>query len=451
MKKYYIGNSLVATGDSRLGSICKELFSGFCFGKSTLSLIQGKENTLLIGDTSIPKINSSAEFALKIDENGIAINGRDYGSLMRGFFSMLMKIRWDFGKEELFLEEVTENTEYKLKNRMVHLCLFPEADLYSMKKYIRLLAVLQFTHVVIEPWGTVRLDCLPELGWKNSFSKNDLSDLVNEIKVLGMEPIPMFNSLGHASGARYMSGKHVVLDQNPSLYYLFTPDGWAWDLENEKTWTLLKSIRKELYEIFDDCSYFHIGFDESHSHNKNEILRPRLSSYLKRLTDEIAREGKRPMLWIDMLLPAQAYNGFKANCHSVRSEAECTEILSKIHKSAIFVDWQYDVTESPISTSLYYKDKGLDIIGAPWLNPKNGKAHIDTVSENGLFGVMLTTWHTLFKEIDNLIPFTKEFGGTLPWFYEGNNATTVAALLRNLMPWDGNYEHAGYSKRQLDN
>lgn len=450
MKKYYLKESLVANADPRLGSIAKELFEGFCFKECTLSLTQGEQNTFLIGSLAIPKIKQGSEFALKIDENGIAINATCYGALMRGFFSMLMKIRRDFGEKELYLECVLESGEYKLENRMVHLCLFPEIDLFHIKRYIRLLACLQFTHIVIEPWGTIKYDCLPELGWKNSFSKNELADLISEIKALGMEPIPMFNSLGHASGCRSISGKHVVLDQSPALFHLFTPDGWAWDLENERVWTLLRSIRRELYEIFDGCTYFHIGFDESHSHQRNALLRPRLAEYLKRLTSEIIDEGKRPMLWIDMLLPREAYVGFNQSCHSVRSEAECLEILSKIDKSTILVDWQYDVTKAPISTSLYYKDKGFDIIGAPWLNIQNGKAHIDTVSQNGLFGVMLTTWHTLFKDIENLIPFAEELGAKLPWFYEGVSSTATATLLRCLLPSQGSYEKSGYSKLQLN-
>ncbi len=65
---------------------------------------------------------------------------------------------------------------------------------------------------------------------------------------LGIEIIPMFNHLGHASASRVMHGKHVVLDQNPKLQPLFSEDGWSWNLDNQNTVKLLRNIREELID-----------------------------------------------------------------------------------------------------------------------------------------------------------------------------------------------------------
>ena len=451
MGRLYIDKTVLARGDIRLLNLGKGLFSGFCFNKASLSLENGKENTFLVGNISLPRIDEGCEYALQVNEGGIAILARDYGSLVRGFFSLLMKIKWEAGNDKLFIDEVYELGKYKIKNRMAHLCIFPETELDRLKKYIRLLGALQFTHVVIEIWGCMRYDCLNKLGWESSFSKSEIKELVSEIKELGMEPIPMFNSLGHASGCRSMSGKHTVLDQNPSLYYLFTPDGWAWDLENTQVWELLRNVRKELYEIFEGCKYFHLGFDESHSHNKNPYLAERLPYYLKRLCDEVTYEGKRPMIWIDMLLPPEAYNGFLPSCHSQKSITECLKILNSLPKSTVLIDWEYDVKKSPISTLAYYKDSGFDIMGASWLDDENIGAHIDTVCQYSLFGAMLTTWHTLFKNSDGIISFAKNFGAQLPWFYkESDNMMIAAALLRKLSFEKSDYFSSGFVKYQLD-
>ena len=134
---------------------------------------------------------------------------------------------------------------------MVHLCIFPETTLLDLKKYIRLFAMLQYTHVVLEFWGSLKFDTLSALAWENAYTKNEIKEVIKEAKFLGIEPIPMFNQLGHATASRFCYGKHVVLDQNPKLQYLFTPDGWTWDINSETVFELFRQIRKELYELFE--------------------------------------------------------------------------------------------------------------------------------------------------------------------------------------------------------
>jgi hypothetical protein len=167
---------------------------------------------------------------------------------MHGFMAMLMKIEYTDGA--LYIAYAEEESRYIIKNRMIHICVFPENDLYFIKKLIRLSALCQYTHIVIEFWGMLKYDCLDELSWSHAFTKDEARELITECRDLGIEPVPMFNQLGHATASRLCYGKHVVLDRNPSLQHLFTPDGWAWDIESEEVWLLLKKVRAELYEVF---------------------------------------------------------------------------------------------------------------------------------------------------------------------------------------------------------
>ena len=60
---------------------------------------------------------------------------------------------------------------------------------------------------------------------------------------------------------------------------------------------------------------------------------------------------------------------------------------------------------------VYYENKGFDLMGAPWhIDDANGYAHIDTVAQNGLFGVMLTTWHRMDYRTPNILNFARYFG-----------------------------------------
>ena len=451
MGNFYLSSKVVANGDFRMNNdTALKLFNSFTFKKCSLVVNSGAKCTFLVGNVELPRLDSEYEYALTVNENGIGIVGKDYGCLMRGFFAMLMKIEREYGKSDLFIRECNEVSKYKLQNRMIHICVFPESSLIQLKRLVRLIGALQYTHIVVEFWGTLKLDTLPQLSWENAFSKDEIGELLKEIKDLGLKAIPMFNSLGHASLSRSMSGKHTVLDNDSSLYYLFTPDGWAWDLENEQVWALLKKIRLELYELFDDCEYFHLGFDESHIHSTNSYLSSRLPYYLSRLTNEVASEGKHPMVWMDMLLPPCAFKDMKIQPHSKKSDTECREIIKMLAPSTVLIDWEYDVCVPPISSLIYFKDIGYDIMGAPWLDPENGYAHIDTVVSNNLFGVMQTTWHTLSENMDKLLHFAKYFGASLPyWENECPSQATTATLLRCVTFEKLDYLSTGWIGKQI--
>jgi hypothetical protein len=91
------------------------------------------------------------------------------------------------------------------------------------------------------------------------------------------------------------------------LQHLFTPDGWAWDIESDAVNSLLKQVRQELYELFGEGEYMHIGCDEANYITRNAELRHKLPAYLAKLTNEVEAEGRRPMLWMDMLLEEKVF------------------------------------------------------------------------------------------------------------------------------------------------
>ena len=93
----------------------------------------------------------------------------------------------------------------------------------------------------------------------------------------------------------------------------------------------------------------------------------------------------------DMLLEAGRFR----DCYSSGKADEVEAIRNATAPSSVFVDWQYGCTEVPIPSLESLKDCGHDCVGAPWDQPGNYAAHIETVVQNNLYGIMLTTWHTL--------------------------------------------------------
>lgn len=447
MKGYLLlNNKSTLFADQRMNNeTIKKLWNSFTLTMGEICFEKGEDFTFRLGNTQFPILSKDKEYVLKVDENGAAIVGKDYGGLMRGFISLLMKIEYD--DEYLKIKTVTEESNYKINNRMIHICVFPENDLYYIKKLIRLAGLCQYTHIVIEFWGTLKYDCLKELAWPHAFTKAQAKELIKECRELGIEPIPMFNQLGHATASRLCYGKHIILDQNPRLQNLFTPDGWAWNIESKAVKSLLKQVRQELYELFGKCEYIHIGCDEAYYISRNKILREKLPTYLQELTNEVESEGRRPMIWMDMLLE----KGIFKNCYTVGEKDEVEKIRNATAKSSVFVDWQYDCSETPIPSLLSLKNCGRDVMGAPWFNPKNYSAHIETVAQNEMFGIMLTTWHTLKGNMQSILGCAKKCGArSFVWSEYSGLREETATLLRRVSFEGNTYEDCGWSKEQIE-
>lgn len=442
----FLDNKTTVIADARMNNeTVKKLWDSFTLTTGEICFKKGEEFTFRLGNTQLPILPKGKEYVLNVDENGAAIVGKDYGGLMRGFMSFLMKI--EYVETALKIKAVLEESDYKIHNRMIHICVFPENDFYFIKKLIRLSALCQYTHIVIEFWGTLQYDCLKELAWPHAFTKLQAKELINECNDLGIEPIPMFNMLGHASASRIRYGKHVVLDQNPNLQQFFTPDGWAWNINSEEVFTLLKQVRKELYELFGDSKYIHIGCDEAYYITRNQELRRNLAHYLNRLTHEVESEGKRPMLWMDMLLEKGAFE----NCYTVGEKDEVESIRNATAKSSVFVDWQYNCFEAPVSSLLSLKNCGRDVVGAPWFDWRNYSAHIKTIIDNAMFGVMLTTWHTLKGNMQSILGCAKKCGAkSFVWNEYSGLLEETATLLRRASFEGNTYSDCGWSKEQIE-
>ena len=453
---FYFGAALRGTGDSRLNNeTIRSLWKGFCFQAGSLELAEGSAFSFRTGAQELPRIPDGKEFALRVTEEGIALAARDYPALVRGMMVLLMRVEpvdLTEGQERFRIESCALESRYTVQTRMLHLCVFPETTPDFLRKCLRLAGVMQYTHLVLEFWGMLKFDCLKELSWKNAFSKEFAGQLGKEARDLGMDVVPMLNHLGHASACRVSGGKHVVLDQNPRLAPLFSPDGWSWNLRSPRVPDLLRELRRELYEVFPGAQYFHLGCDEVYSYETGDEAQALMARFLRDRIEEVLQEGKRPIIWGDMLLNSQACGVGKPYFCGCDTPEHARQLLEAIPRETVIADWHYDVLQPPVKTSIYLKQQGFQVLGAPWFQRENCRAYVDTVRDSGLMGIMVTTWHTLAQQMPHIVTDALLCGAyQSPWSGPeiSRVRTETAALLRKVSGPAATYAQAGWTDSQI--
>ena len=180
-----------------------------------------------------------------------------------------------------------------------------------------------------------------------------------------------------------------------------------------------------------------------------------MRSFLRSVIEEVQMEGVRPIIWGDMLLNARACGvdgGHQPYVCGCDTPEHADKLIAAIPRDTVIADWHYDILQAPVKTSVYLKEKGFDVLGAPWLEDANCRAHVDTAREHGLMGVMVTTWHTLAQKMPHIVADALMCGAfQSPWSGPESSKvrTETAALLRKVCFVDGDYKEAGWTDSQI--
>ena len=283
--------------------IFKELWQSFSFRASSLTVSACNALSFTMGNAQ-PLPLDGYDYTINIERGGVCICGKDEAALVNGFITLLDRFK-AVDRDDKTLAEV-QCCQIKdraiVQNRMVHFCIFPETELWELQRFVRLCGALKYTHIVLEFWGMLKYDCMQALAWSHGFRKEQIRPIIREANDLGLEVIPMFNHWGHASAGRVMHGKHVVLDQDPTLQPYFSEDGWCWDIRSPKVRALLREVRRELIELCGSGSYFHIGCDEAYNFEFTEENTRALCDFINEIDEEMRAKKRRVIVWGDMFL-----------------------------------------------------------------------------------------------------------------------------------------------------
>lgn len=427
-----------------------ELWHNFSDSESNLILKETSllKNTVLISsDENISLQNSESnewEYEIAISPEKAVLTYESSEGLIHALVTLLQEIESEDENHFIVCGEIKDSPSVSFRG--IHLCVFPETTLDFLRKTVRLAGFLKYSHIILEFWGMLKYDVMESLSWDFAYTKDEIRPIIKDANALGMKVIPMFNHLGHASQSRAIHGRHVVLDQDPSKYYLFEPDGWTWCISNPETKELLRKIRKELIELCGNSGYFHIGCDEAQSlatcrkcrrQDKTELF----TKYLSEIQEELSSDSIRCIMWGDMFLKSGDY----PEKYVSLGDEKTSKAIENISREFVIADWQYEVLETPVVSADYFKSKGFDVLLSPFFINKN----IETLGESSKehFGYLATTWHLLHEKYSMVIN-----GAYMSWCGEMNSLksrlSSVANILRKIAPSWGNFEKAGWHEKE---
>ena len=409
-----------------------EIFGNFTHNMFNNVSFASDENVIVIGEGEATDLGD-AENVINVTDNGVFIKGTSYATMLHGFFLFLEELSYDRKSDSYSFRKGTFRRSGELPFRSIHFCIFPETKLKFLRKCIRTAALSKYTHVVLEFWGMIKYDCLKELSWPIAYGKDEIRAIVKEANSLGLEVIPMFNHLAHASGCREANGKHVVLDQNLSLDYMFNCYGWSWDFKNEEVLSLLRKVRAELMEVCGEGKYFHIGCDEEYLCINDLEKMKELVSYINGLSDELKKDGRRLIMWHDIISPMTGeYSEY---------------VRGALSKDVLIAYHDYSATPETFRHTPRFLDAGFEFVTCPWEGRANVGKGAEVALENKLFGVMMTTWHSLFRNFGEIVYMGEKVYGGYPDLPTQIRRFHQAEVARRALFTDGDYELAGWSEK----
>ncbi len=398
---------------------------------------------------------SADYYGIRANERGVTVTAVDEKAFIDGYSTLMQLIcpvNLEEGEESFYIAAAQVDDQPTIGFRSVHFCVFPESKIETLEKAIHLAGFLKFTHIVLEFWGILELQSAPWMMWDGyGWSKAKAKILIDLAKSYGMEVIPMFNHVGHASGCRVGFGRHAALNRDLRLSKYFEPDGWTWCSSNPKTRALLRDIRLEMMELCGEGSYFHIGADEAYSFASCDVCRKRephvlFAEYLNGITEDLAQYGRRPIMWHDELINRSNFTGYTDYIEANGESHGTAPAINLLDRRMIIADWQYSYVSGQNPTTPYFMEKGFDTVLCPWDNWKNIQCLTDGARSFGAYGVMLTTW-------DHLPDYLRKFIMASGFTWRGDNTystTDAAAILRDLYDTKGDFLTSGWHKWEVN-
>ena len=253
----------------------------------------------------------------------------------------------------------------------------------------------------------------PSIGkGRGALSGEEVKEIVDYAGKHFVEVIPIFQTLGHYEN---------ILNQPEFVKYAEFPGAASLNVSGEETYEFLEDLLKEVFEMF-PSEYFHMGADESwdvglgkskHIVEQSSLADVHAGHYQK-VYDICKKYGKKVLMYSDVIL-------------------NHPEILDKLPKDIIIVDWHYRGDYNYPSTTIF-KEAGHQYYVSPsvWnfltTFPENLQAipNIQYMTkdgiDNGASGMINSNWGDYGAEtFKELILFGYAWSAQCSWNYKASD------------------------------
>jgi hypothetical protein len=193
-----------------------------------------------------------------------------------------------------------------------------------LKKELKRLADLGYDTIIWEVENNIQWETCPECVSPDAFSKAEFKDILAYSRRLGLEPIPLLQTIGHCEYV-LKHERYKPLAEVPDRIDQYCP-------QNPAVVPFLRKWIDEYLEVFGQVKYFHLGADEAYTlgecprcrayaaaHSLSELY----IDHMNAVSVPLVEKGIRPIIWGDMLL-------------------DHPEALDRLSRKAVIFDWLYD-------------------------------------------------------------------------------------------------------------
>ncbi len=183
-----------------------------------------------------------------------------------------------------------------------------DMNMVSLKKdyitaLLHKLAAMDYNAILWELENKVQWETCPECVDGDALSKADFREILEVSRRLGLEPIPLLQTVGHAE---------YILIHPPYHKFRENPDRHdCYCTSNPEVRTFVRNLVLEYLDLFGPLNHFHLGGDEAYEfgscpvckeycqkHGSNRLY----AEYLADIAKPVFERGVRPGIWPDMVL-----------------------------------------------------------------------------------------------------------------------------------------------------
>lgn len=320
-------------------------------------------------------------FEIRSNKKNIIVWGQDMTGLRHGLRTLASLAFAKDGK--LWFPSGTLRDWPSVSWRGVHVFGGPEMRNFQTRLAERVIGPLRFNHVVIQAERT-RWESQPKIHGILWNSREDLKAVFDMYRRMGIDPIPLIQSLGHMEWF-FNNGQNLDLAVNPGVPYTIDP-------RKPESAVALRNLWDEAIDLLKPKTV-HFGLDEFANRGipKNPAFATELWEKSVPIITEIARRKQVEfMIWGDQgLAPGQAIDAALGDdpYHAKRRRDALPE-------GAYIADWHYknDFRPDRFMWSLnLWKDSGFRPIASGWFNPDNILGFTQAAYRTGA-GYLQTTW-----------------------------------------------------------